>query len=66
MFLLSFPIAIFVNVIRVSGTAILADYDPQIAMGFYHSFSSWLIFLLGIAFVSAASYLLHRFLDRAQ
>ena len=64
LFLLSFPIAIFVNVIRVSGTAILADYDPQIAMGFYHSFSSWLIFLLGIAFVSAASYLLHRFLDR--
>ena len=40
----------FVNVVRVSGTAILADYDSRLAMGFYHTFSGWLVFLLGIVF----------------
>jgi exosortase len=45
--LLSIPLAIAVNVMRVTGTAILADYQPELAMGYYHSFSGWLIFLLG-------------------
>jgi exosortase len=64
LFLMSFPIAVFVNVIRVSGTAILADQNADLAMGFYHTFSGWLIFLLGIAFVSGSSYLLNKTLDR--
>ena len=58
------PIAIMVNVIRVTGTAILADHDPELAMGFYHTFSGWLIFLLGIALVYGVCGLLHRFVDR--
>jgi exosortase len=45
--LLSIPLAIAVNVMRVTGTAILADYQPELAMGYYHSFSGWLVFLLG-------------------
>jgi exosortase/archaeosortase family protein len=40
-------LAIAVNVMRVTGTAILADYQPELAMGYYHSFSGWLVFLLG-------------------
>jgi exosortase len=60
----AFPIAVFVNVLRVAGTAILADRNPDLAMGFYHLFSGWLIFLLGIALVFAACQLLHKFLDR--
>jgi exosortase len=47
LFLFSVPLAIFVNVARVTGTAILADYKPEMAMGFYHSFSGWLVFVLG-------------------
>jgi exosortase len=47
LFLLSLPLAIVVNVIRVTGTAVLADYRPEFAMGFYHTFSGWLIFVLG-------------------
>jgi exosortase len=46
---LSVPLAVAVNVIRVSGTAILADYHPEAAMGFYHSFSGWLVFLIGFS-----------------
>jgi exosortase len=45
--LLSVPLAIVVNVIRVAGTAVLADYRPEYSMGFYHLFSGWLIFVLG-------------------
>ena len=61
---LSLPIAVLVNVIRVAGTAIMADHDPELAMGFYHTFSGWLVFLLGIFFVLGASRLLHATLDR--
>lgn len=61
---LSLPIAVLVNVIRVSGTAIMADHNPELAMGFYHTFSGWLIFLLGIFFVLGASRALHATLDR--
>lgn len=47
LFLSSFPIAIAANVVRVSGTAILADHWQAIAMGFYHYFSGWVVFLAG-------------------
>ena len=45
--LLSVPLAIAVNVLRVTGTAVLADHQPEYAMGFYHLFSGWLVFVLG-------------------
>jgi exosortase len=44
---LSIPLAIGVNVFRVTGTALLADYDERYATGFYHSFSGWLVFVGG-------------------
>jgi exosortase/archaeosortase family protein len=47
LILLSVPLAIFVNVVRVTGTAFLAGYNPDYATGFYHSFSGWLVFIAG-------------------
>jgi len=47
LFLLSVPLAIAVNVVRVTGTALIADYRLEYAMGFYHSFSGWLVFVMG-------------------
>lgn len=47
LFAISVPLAILVNVLRVAGTAILADYHMELAMGFYHSFSGWLVFVMG-------------------
>jgi exosortase len=44
---LSVPLAVAVNVLRVAGTAVLADYRPEFAMGFYHLFSGWLVFVMG-------------------
>jgi exosortase len=44
---ISVPLAIAVNILRVTGTAVLADYNYEFAMGFYHSFSGWLVFVAG-------------------
>ena len=63
IFFASIPIAIAVNVLRVTGTALLADYRPQLAMGFYHSFSSWLIFLIGFGLVVGFAKGLHRIFE---
>lgn len=60
---LAIPIAITVNVLRVSGTAILADYDYQLAMGFYHTFSGWVVFLAGMALMFGVAKLSHRWLE---
>jgi exosortase len=49
LFALSIPLSIAVNVLRVTGTAIIADYHEEFARGFYHSFSGWLVFIGGFA-----------------
>lgn len=51
----SFPIAILANVVRVSGTAILADRWQEIATGFYHYFSGWAVFLTAIGLLMAVA-----------
>jgi exosortase len=61
----SVPVAIGMNILRVAGTAILADYNEAFAMGFYHSFSGWLVFLFGAAFLYLVARLCHKFLDRS-
>ncbi len=47
LFVLSVPLAIAVNVVRVAGTAVLADYRMEFALGFYHMLSGWLVFVVG-------------------
>jgi exosortase len=47
LFVLSAPLAILVNILRIAGTAVLADYRLEFALGFYHSFSGWVVFLIG-------------------
>jgi len=64
LFLLTIPLSIAVNVFRVTGTAVLADYHEEFAMGFYHSFSGWLVFVTGFAGLYGIAKLLHRCLDR--
>jgi exosortase len=64
LLLLAAPLAIAVNIIRVAGTAIIADYNPALAEGFYHSFSGWLVFMAGFAALYLFAQILHRFVDR--
>jgi exosortase len=62
--LLAIPFAIMVNVVRVTGTALLAEINQDYADHFYHAFSGWLIFLVGFGFFWTLAKILHRILDR--
>jgi len=64
--LLSIPIAVFFNIVRITGTAVIADYHPEAAMGFYHMLSGWLIFVLGAASMFALAKFLTRFNVKAR
>ena len=57
---LSLPLAIAVNVLRVTGTAILADYHLEFAEGFYHLFSGWVVFVLGFGILWVLAKLVSR------
>lgn len=57
------PLAIAVNVVRVAGTALLSDRNHEAAMGFYHLFSGWLVFLCGFAALYLAALAIHKVLD---
>jgi|SRR5579862_3073692 len=60
---LSVPVSIGANVIRVSGTAILADFDERFALGFYHLFGGWLVFVVGFSAFAGLAKLLHKVLE---
>jgi exosortase len=55
------PIAIFTNALRVSGTGILAHYyGTQVADGFFHSFSGWVIYVVAFLMLYGVGWLLDR------
>ncbi len=54
--LASIPIAVAANVARIFGTGLCVQYwDPVKAMGFFHEFSGWLMFLVSMSLL----YLVH-------
>jgi exosortase len=57
------PLAIGINILRVAGTAVLADHDQEFAMGFYHSFSGWLVFVAGAGLMYLFARMLHALVD---
>jgi exosortase len=63
LMLLSIPIAIAMNVLRVTGTAVIADYHREFALGFYHAFSGWMVFLAGFGVLYVTARLLNHTLD---
>ena len=55
------PIAIVANGLRVAGTGVLAHYyGPDAALGFFHTFSGWLVFLAAFGILFAVVYGLRR------
>lgn len=55
--LASVPIAVAANAARIFGTGLCVQYwDPDKAMGFFHEFSGWLMFLVSLTCL----YLVHR------
>lgn len=55
------PLAIFANVVRVTGTGILAHYyGGQVARGFLHEFSGLTVFALGFVLLLGEYFLLEK------
>ena len=56
------PIAILTNVLRVSGTGVLARfYGSKVADGFFHSFSGWVMYVVAFLMLFAVGWSLDRF-----
>jgi exosortase len=55
--LASIPIAVTANVVRIVGTGLCVQYwDPDKALGFFHEFSGWVVFVIALGCL----YLVHR------
>jgi exosortase len=55
------PIAILTNALRVSGTGVLAHYyGTQVADGFFHSFSGWVIYIAAALLLLGTGWVLDR------
>ena len=63
LFALTIPLSIAVNILRVTGTAVIADHHEELALGFYHSFSGWLVFVAGFGVLYVLAKGLHFILD---
>lgn len=61
LFLSAAPIAVIANIIRLSGTAVLASrYGSEVAQGFLHEFSGIVVFMLGLGMLVAVNTLLSK------
>jgi exosortase len=49
LFLATIPIAIVANASRVTLTGVLTEYKPELAEGFFHTASGWVIFMVALA-----------------
>jgi exosortase/archaeosortase family protein len=60
------PIAILTNALRVSGTGVLAHYyGIQVADGFFHTFSGWVVYIVAFLILFAVGWVLDRFRPRS-
>lgn len=62
LLLLSAPISIALNAIRITITGVLVRYiSPTLADGFFHDFQGWVIYIAAIALLASCSLVLKRF-----
>lgn len=61
----SIPLAIGVNILRITGTAVLATYNEEFALGFYHSFAGWLVFVFSFTVLVVCCRILQRTIERS-
>lgn len=60
LFLATIPIAILANASRVSFTGLLAEHRPELAEGFFHAASGWVIFMVALVSLIALHQLICR------
>lgn len=62
LMLLSAPITIALNTIRITITGLLTRYiSPAFADGFFHDFQGWIIYLAAIVLLAGSSLIIRRF-----
>lgn len=53
------PLAFMINIARVSSTGVLSNYfGPEVAQGFFHEFSGFILFVIGFLFLYLEYYVL--------
>ena len=63
--LASIPIAIAANAVRIFGTGLCVEYwDPEKALGFFHEFSGWVMFLVSLGCLFVVHHLMRFLLTR--
>ncbi len=60
LFASTIPIAIIANASRVTLTGILAEYKPELAEGFFHEASGWVIFMVALVIMAGVHQLFVR------
>lgn len=59
---LSIPTALLLNVVRITITGIIAEnWNVKYAMGFFHEFSGWVVFILAFTILYGLSALVQKF-----
>jgi len=54
------PIAIVANASRVTMTGLASEVDPELAEGIFHTASGWVIFMVALAIMIAAHWVINR------
>jgi len=55
------PIAVLANMVRIAGAGILGSLNPDLAEGFFHLFSGWVVFLAALLILVIEIRILRRF-----
>ncbi len=58
VFMLTLPVAVAANAVRVAATGILTQYSPAWSTGPLHEFVGWLVFIVSFAGLAFCSYLM--------
>jgi exosortase len=66
LFLATIPIAIVANASRVTLTGILTQVKPELAEGFFHTASGWVIFMVALLILIAFHQMLVRIIRRGE
>ncbi|MHB8543828.1 MAG: archaeosortase/exosortase family protein, partial [Leptospirales bacterium] len=57
------PIAVVANMMRIAGAGVLGSLNPDLAEGFFHLFSGWVVFVFALLTLILEIRILRRFVS---
>lgn len=65
IFVLAVPIAVLANIFRIVTIALVAEtFGAEHALSFYHDYSGYVVFILGVLILVTAAGVVHRYVDK--